>query len=50
MKKAKGVKISIIEKELFGENCKRVIENVDIIWRKMNTFRSDLHDIYIFDK
>ena len=46
MKKAKGIKKSVIEKELHLEDYKRIVEQGGLIFRKMKTFRSVLHDVY----
>lgn len=46
LKKAKGVKRSVIKKQLNMDDYKKIVENGGLIFRKMNSFRSDLHDIY----
>ena len=46
LKKAKGVKKSVIKKELTIDDYKKIVEQGGLIFRKMNTFRSHLHDIY----
>ncbi|KAJ8979283.1 hypothetical protein NQ317_004428 [Molorchus minor] len=46
LKKAKGIKRSVIKQELALDDYKRVVENGCLVFRKMNTFRSDLHDMY----
>ncbi|MGH9021455.1 MAG: hypothetical protein ACRDV0_10690 [Acidimicrobiales bacterium] len=46
LKKAKGIKKSVIEKELHLEDYQKIVENGGLIFRKMKTFRSDLHDVY----
>lgn len=46
MKKAKGVKKSVVLKELAIDDYKKIVEMGGLIFRKMNTFRSELHDIY----
>ena len=46
VKKAKGVKKSVVEKELHVEDYRRIVEQGGLIFRKMKTFRSELHDIY----
>ncbi|XP_074026512.1 uncharacterized protein [Leptinotarsa decemlineata] len=46
LKKAKGVKRSVIKNELTCEDYEKIIEEGGMIFRKMNSFRSVLHDIY----
>ena len=46
LKKAKGIKKAVIENELHLEDYQRVVEQGGLIFRKMKTFRSSLHDIY----
>lgn len=46
LKKAKGVKRSVIQKELSVDDYRQIVEQGGLIFRKMNTFRSYLHDIY----
>lgn len=46
MKKAKGIKKSVINKELNLVDYKRIVERGGLIFRKMKTFKSELHDIY----
>ncbi|CAH1999861.1 unnamed protein product [Acanthoscelides obtectus] len=45
MKKAKGVKKSVIRKQLSGNGYKRKIERGGRVLRKMHTFKSKLHDV-----
>lgn len=45
-KKAKGVKKYIIQNNITGEDYKKIVEHGGLIFRKMNSFRSELHDIY----
>ncbi|CAH1997138.1 unnamed protein product [Acanthoscelides obtectus] len=46
MKKAKGVKKSVIQKQLSGNDYKRIIEGGGRVLRKMHTSKSKLHDMY----
>ncbi|XP_074026081.1 uncharacterized protein [Leptinotarsa decemlineata] len=46
IKKAKGIKKSVIKNQISIEDYIRIVETGGIIFRKMNVFRSDLHDIY----
>lgn len=46
LKKAKGVKKSVIKKELTIDDYRKIVERGGLIFRKMNTFKSHLHDIY----
>lgn len=46
LKKAKGVKKSVVEKELHEEDYRKIVEHGGLIFRKMKTFRSELHDVY----
>lgn len=46
LKKAKGIKKSVIQKELHLEDYQKIVEQGGLIFRKMKTFRSDSHDIY----
>ncbi|XP_074035230.1 uncharacterized protein [Leptinotarsa decemlineata] len=46
IKKAKGIKKSVIKNQISIEDNIRIVETGGIIFRKMNVFRSDLHDIY----
>ena len=46
LKKAKGIKKSVIEKELHLEDYRKVVEQGGLLFRKMKTFRSVLHDVY----
>ncbi|XP_074029419.1 uncharacterized protein [Leptinotarsa decemlineata] len=45
-KKAKGVKRSVIKNELTCEDYQKIVEKGGMIFRKMNSFRSVLHDMY----
>ncbi|KAJ8967216.1 hypothetical protein NQ317_001325 [Molorchus minor] len=46
LKKAKGVKKSVIEQQLSIDDYKQIVESGGLIFRKMNSFRSELHDMY----
>jgi hypothetical protein len=46
MKKAKGVKKSVIAKHLHLEDYKNIVEQGGLIFRKMKSFKSELHDVY----
>jgi hypothetical protein len=46
IKKAKGIKKSVIENELHLEDYQKIVERGGLIFRKMKTFRSHKHDIY----
>uniref|UniRef100_V5GNI6 DNA-directed DNA polymerase n=1 Tax=Anoplophora glabripennis TaxID=217634 RepID=V5GNI6_ANOGL len=46
VKKAKGIKKSVIKKNLTVEDYKKIVEQGGIIFRKMTSFRSELHNIY----
>ncbi|XP_030764719.1 uncharacterized protein LOC115888968 isoform X2 [Sitophilus oryzae] len=46
IKKAKGVKKPIIAKDLTVDDYKKVVERGGLIFRKMKSFKSDLHDVY----
>lgn len=46
LKKAKGIKKSVIEKDLQLDDYQKVVERGGLIFRKMKTFRSELHDVY----
>lgn len=46
LKKAKGVKRSVIKKQLTIDDYRKIVERGGLIFRKMNTFRSYSHDIY----
>ena len=46
LKKAKGIKKSVIEKELHLDDYQKIVEQGGLIFRKMKCFRSELHDVY----
>ncbi|CAH2001064.1 unnamed protein product [Acanthoscelides obtectus] len=46
MKRAKGVKKSVIQKQLSGNDYKRIIEGGGRVLRNMHTFKSKLHYVY----
>lgn len=46
VKKAKGIKKSVIKNNLTAEDYKKIVEQGGIIFRKMSSFRSELHNIY----
>ncbi|XP_074036831.1 uncharacterized protein [Leptinotarsa decemlineata] len=46
IKRAKGVKKSVIKNRISIDDYIRIVETGGTILRKMNVFRSDLHDIY----
>ncbi|KAJ8942146.1 hypothetical protein NQ318_021656 [Aromia moschata] len=46
LKKAKGVKKCVINNQLTIGDYKKIVENGGLIFRKMNTFTTYLHDMY----
>ena len=46
LKKAKGIKKSVIENALHLRDYKSIVERGGLIFRKMKTFRSTKHDVY----
>lgn len=46
LKRAKGVKKSVVEKNLCSADYENIALHGGLIFRKMNTFRSVMHDIY----
>ncbi|CAG9772076.1 unnamed protein product [Ceutorhynchus assimilis] len=46
LKKAKGIKKSVVEKHIHLEDYRKVVESGGLIFRKMKTFRSERHDVY----
>ena len=46
IKKAKGIKKSVFENELYLEDYQKIVERGGLIFRKMMTFCNYKHDIY----
>ncbi|XP_023310398.1 uncharacterized protein LOC111691573 [Anoplophora glabripennis] len=46
LKKAKGVKRSVIKNNLTVDDYQKIVDRGGLIFRKMNSFRSELHNIY----
>lgn len=46
IKKAKGVKKSVIAKNLNINNYKEIVERGELIFRKIKIFKSELHDVF----
>ncbi|KAJ8913103.1 hypothetical protein NQ315_006605 [Exocentrus adspersus] len=46
LKKAKGVKKSVIKKHITADDYSTIVEKGGVMLRKMSTFTTTLHDIY----